>query len=119
MNTGEDGIEDRSVKLYDDRVLILSKLNDVLDFMQSKALNGRINKDDKTRLQWFKSYVYACKVYNEVKKDVDIELLNKNMELIRMEIRDLNNESKRIELVERIESMEDELTKLREAEKDG
>jgi hypothetical protein len=79
---------------YDDRELILSRLNIVIDYMQSKAVNGRVSKEDKLRLEWFKAFVYSCNVFSQIKRDVDVELLAKKYELLVEEIRMLREAKK-------------------------
>ncbi len=73
---------------YDDGELILFKLRSVMDYIQSKGLNGRICKEDKLRLDWFKAFFMACKVFNEIRRDVEMDELREEVEEIK---RALNN----------------------------
>ncbi len=81
-------------KKYDDRELILSKLNLVIDYMQGKAVSGRVGRDDRLRLEWFKAFVHTCKVFNEIRRDVDIELLVNKYDLLTEEIKMLREARK-------------------------
>jgi hypothetical protein len=110
---------------YDDRDIVLSKLMESINWLHNKANNGRItNKDIKiinARIAVFKTLAYMCSVYNQVKKDVDIEHLVENMESLLNEVK-RSNELKKDEnklkfeessLTEKIESLGEEITKLK------
>ncbi len=64
------------VDMFRDREAVLVRMESVLFYLQSKALNGRIKESDKYRLQWFKTFLQGCKIFNEIKRDVEIDELN-------------------------------------------
>jgi hypothetical protein len=76
------------ISAYDDRNLILSKLNDAINQLHEKAINGRIKnpENEKVRIQYFKVLAYTCNVYSQIKKDTDLEELLKKIELMTDEI---------------------------------
>jgi len=82
---------DIPVKLYDDRELILSKLNEAIDYLHHKSLNGKIRTEnkEKVRIQYFKALAYTCNIYNTMKRDIDIEELNKKIDNMTLEIKQL------------------------------
>lgn len=71
---------------YDDRDIILSKMMDSIDWLHNKANNGRITNNDikiiNARVSVFKALAYMCSVYNQVKKDVEIEEMNERLKKI-------------------------------------
>ncbi|WP_048190708.1 hypothetical protein [Methanobacterium sp. SMA-27] len=71
---------------YDDRDLILSKLNNAIDKVHDKAMNGRASKNDKFRVQWFKTLAYMISIYNQVKKDADLEDLEKQVQQLAKQV---------------------------------
>lgn len=77
--------------LYDDRDIILSRLNEAIEYLHDKATKGRIkNSDtDKVKIQYFKALAYTCSIYNQIKRDVDIDELNLKIEEMTREIREL------------------------------
>lgn len=84
--------EDFDFKIeYDDRDLLLSKLNEAIDKVHHKALNGRVSKNDKNRVQWFKTLAYMISIYNQVKKDSDLEDLERQIQELAAEIKKSNN----------------------------
>lgn len=91
----EEDIQDgeMSLSFYDDRDLILSKLNEAIDYLHKKALTGRINdaKNEKVRIAWFKALAYACSIYNQIKKDIELDDLREEMETLRDQIRNMEN----------------------------
>jgi hypothetical protein len=68
------------VDMFRDREAVLVRMESVLFYLQSKALHGRIKESDKFRLQWFKTFLQACKIFNEIKRDVEIDKLNDKIE---------------------------------------
>jgi hypothetical protein len=81
---------------YDSREMLLVKLDEVIDFLHHKAIKGRIVKpeNEKVRIQWFKAMTYACSIYNQIKRDVEIdELDNKVLELTE-KIEEINRRSR-------------------------
>lgn len=81
---------------YDDREEILEKLNLSIDWIQKKALNGRVqdHRTEKVKIGWFKTLGYLCSVYNQVKKDLELENMNKEMKRLAEQIEKLNNGDK-------------------------
>lgn len=77
--------QDPEIK-FDDRDIILLKMMDSINWLHNKANNGRItNKDIKiinARISVFKALAYMCSVYNQVKKDVEIEEINERLKKI-------------------------------------
>lgn len=76
---------------YDDRDLLLSKLNEAIDKVHNKAMRGRVSKNDKNRVQWFKTLAYMISIYNQVKKDSDLEDLERQIQELAAEIKKSNN----------------------------
>ncbi|MCZ3367078.1 MULTISPECIES: hypothetical protein [Methanobacterium] len=110
---------------YDDRDIVLSKLMESIEWLHNKANNGRITNNDvkiiNARITVFKTLAYMCSIYNQVKKDFDIEHLAKNMESLLNEVK-RSNELKENEnklklkescLTEKIESLGEEITKFK------
>lgn len=67
---------------FDDRDIILAKLNDAIEYLHQKSLHGRITneKNEKVRISWFKALAYCCNVYNSIKKDADLEDLQRQVQ---------------------------------------
>jgi hypothetical protein len=78
-----------SLESIDDRDLILLKLNEAIDKVHNKAMNGRVSDNDKSRVQWFKTLAYMISIYNQVKKDSDIEDLEKQVQKLAKQINEL------------------------------
>ncbi|MDD3984428.1 MAG: hypothetical protein PHY59_00705 [Methanobacterium sp.] len=81
--TVKDKTEDSlSISLYDDREIILSKLNEAIGFLHEKSISGRVNNEKKetVRINWFKTMGYICSVYNQIKRDVELEDLKKEID---------------------------------------
>ena len=93
MSLSEDDIQentDLSNLSYDDRDLVLLKLNDAIDKVHYKAMNGRVSKNDKSRVQWFKTLAYMISIYNQVKKDKDLEEIEKQVQELTKEIKGMD-----------------------------
>lgn len=80
--------DEGNTPLYDDRDLVLSKLNAAIEYLHNKALNGRVHDatNEKVRISWFKALAYACSIYNQIKKDEDYETLKDEIEALKKEI---------------------------------
>ena len=87
-----ESINDLKVMSYDNRESILIKLDEVIDFLYNKSLNGRITKpeSDKVKISWFKALAYTCSIYSQIKRDVDLDQLNEKIETMNNEIKKLN-----------------------------
>lgn len=85
---------DLNPDFYDDRENILSRLDEVIKLIHKKAVNGRIKnpENDKIRIQWFRVLAYTCQIYNQIKKDVELDELREEMETLRNQIEKLKNE---------------------------
>ena len=95
MSLSEDDIQENAESWelsYDDRDLILSKLNDAIDKVHYKAMKGRVSKNDKWRVQWFKTLAYMISIYNQVKKDQDLEELEKQVQELAKQIKGMDKE---------------------------
>jgi hypothetical protein len=81
---------------YDSREMLLVKLDEVIDFLHHKALKGRIVKpeNEKVRIQWFKAMTYACSIYNQIKRDVEIDELNNKVLELTEKIEEINRRSR-------------------------
>lgn len=77
---------------YDDREIVLHKLNDAIDYIHNKAIKGRITneKNEKVRIAWFKALAYACSIYNQIKKDVEMDELKEEIETLKEQIKSLD-----------------------------
>lgn len=64
------------------RELILSKLEDAIEYLHKKSLKGHIqNKEnEKVRIQWFKALSHACSIYNQISRDSDLDDLKNEVE---------------------------------------
>lgn len=73
---------------YDERDLILSKLHDAIDYLHDKSMKGRIHdaNTEKVRIQWFKALAYACSIYNQIKRDVELDELRDEIENLKNSI---------------------------------
>lgn len=80
---------------YDSREMLLVKLDEVIEYLHHKALKGRIVKpeNEKVRIQWFKAMTYACSIYNQIKRDVEIDELNNKVLELTEQIEELNRRS--------------------------
>jgi hypothetical protein len=74
---------------FDDRDIILAKLNDAIEYLHHKSLKGRIldEKNEKVRISWFKALAYCCNVYNSIKKDADLEDLQRQVQELSEQIK--------------------------------
>jgi|BioPla2DNA2_1021312.scaffolds.fasta_scaffold45963_2 hypothetical protein len=74
---------------FDDRDIILSKLNEAIDYLHNKSMKGRItnDKNEKVRIAWFKALAYACSIYNQIKKDADLEDLQRQVQELSEQIK--------------------------------
>jgi hypothetical protein len=74
---------------YDDREVLLLKLNQAIDKLHYKAMKGRVTnpKNEQVRIAWFKALAYACSIYNQIKRDADIEDLQKEVEALQQAIK--------------------------------
>jgi hypothetical protein len=81
---------------FDDRDLILHKLNDAIDYLHHKAIKGRVTdaKSEKVRIAWFKALAYACSIYNQIKRDIELDQLKEEVETLKNHIETLDNLSK-------------------------
>jgi len=79
---------------YDERELILSKLHDAIDYLHDKSMKGRIHdaNTEKVRIQWFKALAYACSIYNQIKRDAELDELKEEIETIKNSLIGDNNE---------------------------
>ena len=82
---------------YDDRKIVLSKLNYAIDYIHHKATNGRITKpeNEKVRIQWFRVLAYTCSIYNQIKRDMELEKLQEEIKKLSEEISRINREAGR------------------------
>jgi hypothetical protein len=83
--------EEDNIPLYDDRDLILSKLNDAIEYLHNKALKGRVMdaQNEKVRIAWFKALAYACSIYNQIKRDTEFDELKEEVEALKNQIDNL------------------------------
>ena len=90
ITIAKDGCEIQPVS-YDSRELVLVKLDEVINFLHHKALKGRIVKpeNEKVRIQYFKAMTYACSIYNQIKRDVEIDELNNKVEELTEKINEI------------------------------
>lgn len=77
---------------FDDRDIILSKLNEAIDYLHNKSMKGRItnDKNEKVRIAWFKALAYACSIYNQIKKDADLEDLQNQVQELSEQIKKMD-----------------------------
>lgn len=75
---------------FDDRDIILSKLNEAIDKVHYKAIKGRISKNDKDRVQWYKALAYMASIYNQIKRDADLEDLQLQVQELTEQIKKMD-----------------------------
>lgn len=94
----KEGCHDKDVAIieFDDRDLILHKLNDAIDYLHNKALKGRVTdaKNEKVRIAWFKALAYSCSIFNQIKRDVELDQLREEVETLKNHIETLDNLTK-------------------------
>lgn len=73
---------------FDDRDLVLSKLSEAIDHLHKKAISGRIydTKNEKVRIDWFRAFAYTCSIYNQIKKDIELDELKDEIKTIKESI---------------------------------
>ncbi len=78
---------------YDSRELVLSQLHDAIECIHNKAMNGRITKpeNEKVRIQWFKALAYTCSIYNQIKRDVEMDEFKEELETLKKQIEQVNS----------------------------
>ena len=90
----KEGCHNKEVAiLFDDRDLILHKLNDAIFYLHNKALKGRVTdaKNEKVRIAWFKALAYSCSIYNQIKRDVELDQLREEVETLKNHIEMLDD----------------------------
>ena len=77
----DDSINDIDFR-KNSRELILSKLEDAIEYIHKKSIKGHIQdkENEKVRIQWFKALSYACSTYNNISRDSDLDDLKKEVE---------------------------------------
>ncbi len=87
----EDLQDGGTLSEYDDRDLVLLKLNDSIDYLHNKAIKGRIKnaKNETVRTSWFKTLAYTCSIYNQIKRDTELDELKKEIETLKSIINDM------------------------------
>lgn len=80
-----DETNDLNSGFYDDRENILSRLDEAIKLLHKKAVNGRVKNpdNDKIRIQWFRVLAYTCQIFNQIKKDVELDELKEEVETLR------------------------------------
>ena len=60
-------------------------LNDAIQYLHHKAVNGRIRdvKNEKVRIDYFRALVYAISTANGVYKDKQLDKLEKDIEMLK------------------------------------
>lgn len=78
---------------YDSRENVLSRLDEVINILHTKATTGRIKnpENEKVRIQYFRVLAYTCSIYNQIKRDVEIEQLKEEIETLKDQIKRLDN----------------------------
>lgn len=73
---------DLNSDFYDSRENILSRLDEVIKIIHNKAVKGRVKnpETEKIRIQWFRVLAYACQIYNQIEKDIELDELKKEVE---------------------------------------
>jgi hypothetical protein len=81
---------------YDSRETLLNHLDEVIEYLHQKALKGRVVKpeNEKVRIQWFKTLAYTCSIYNQIKRDVEIDQLDEKVDTLTKQIEELNMRSR-------------------------
>lgn len=89
-----DKNDNLSPGFYDNRENILSYLDEVIKLLHNKAVKGRVkNPDsDKIRIQWFRVLAYTCQIYNQIKKDVELDELKEEIETLKIQIDKMKDE---------------------------
>lgn len=76
---------------YDDRESVLNRLDEVIKIAYEKVISGRVRDPDKekVRIAWIKALAYTCSIYNQIKKDIDMEELQEEMETLKNQINNM------------------------------
>lgn len=74
------------------RESILDILQNAIEYLQKKALKGRIYDptNEKIRISYIKALIYAINTYNAILKDTEIEELKEKIKLIESIIKNPN-----------------------------
>jgi len=69
----------------DTRDNYLLMLNDAIQYLHHKAVNGRIRdaKNEKVRIDYFRALVYAISTANGVYKDKQLDKMEKDIEMLK------------------------------------
>ena len=74
---------------YDSREDVLSRLDEVIQILHTKATSGRIKnpENEKVKIQWFRVLAYTCSIYNQIKKDIEFDDLAREIEEIKEDLK--------------------------------
>jgi len=94
-----EDINDSSHEFYDSRENVLSRLDEVIKILHTKATSGRVKNpnNEKVRIQWFRVLAYTCSIYNQIKRDVEMDELKEEIETLKNQIKSLDTAPKRKE----------------------
>lgn len=67
------------------RNLLLGKLYDMIESLETKITRGRIKdpKNEKIKVDQVRVFGYLCSIYNQVSKDVELDELKAEIEELR------------------------------------
>lgn len=99
------------------RNMVLDILSENIQLMNKKVRNNRIRDNDKEKIKvtQMKAVVYACKVYNDILKDDQVDKLEREIEFIK---RAITEENTKEEIAKDLEVVEATLEKLNENNKE-
>lgn len=94
MTTDDGSVDKNNVESeimsppFDSRELLLNKLDEAIEYLHNKALKGRITRpeNEKVRIQYFKALTYACSIYNQIKRDVELDELKDEVEQLKSQL---------------------------------
>lgn len=77
---------------YDSRMIVLSKLNEMIDYLWARSLYGRYHvkkkHSDDMRIKYIKAAIYACQSYSNISKEVELDQLMKDIKDIKKQMRE-------------------------------
>jgi hypothetical protein len=69
-----------------ERMLLLSKLMEAVEYLFKKAVKGgniRDERKEKIRVQYFRTLAYSCSIYNQISRDNELDELKNDITELR------------------------------------
>lgn len=79
--------------IHDSRENVLSRLDEVIKILHTKAISGRIKnpENEKVKIQYFRVLAYTCSIYNQINRDIEMDQLKEEIETLKTQIEALGN----------------------------